>query len=181
MNHADILSIFRTLSVVQQYMHLRTTKPTTRLRRPAKAQISLRVRGVWSDSSLIACAFYKANLVIPGGCTGWTESFWPHRSYCRFFSCAGQRMTKPTKWHVRPAKTKISLGIYSVWSESSLPAWRKFGSLATHWAHSEDSDQIGRMPRLIRVFAGRTCYFVGFVTLIYELDNEERYFLIFAP
>ena len=29
-------------------------------------------------------------------------------------------MTKPTKWHVRPAKTQISLGIRPVWSESSL-------------------------------------------------------------
>ena len=28
-----------------------------------------------------------------------------------------------------------------VWSESLLSAWRKLGSLATHWAHSEDSDQ----------------------------------------
>ena len=33
---------------------------------------------------------------------------------------------------------------------------KKLGSLATHWAHSEDSDQTGRMPRLIWVFAGRT-------------------------
>ena len=24
-------------------------------------------------------------------------------------------MTKPTKWHVRPAKTQISLGIRPVW------------------------------------------------------------------
>ena len=31
-------------------------------------------------------------------------------------------------------------------------------------ADSEDSDQTGRMPRLIWVFAGRTCHFVGFVT-----------------
>ena len=57
---------------------------------------------------------------------------------------------------VRPAKTQISLGIRPVWSESSPSAWRKLGSLATHWAHSEDSDQTGRMPRLIWVFAGRT-------------------------
>ena len=49
---------------------------------------------------------------------------------------------------VRPAKTQISLGICPVWSESSLSAWRKLGSLATHWAHSEGSDQAGRMPRL---------------------------------
>ena len=30
-------------------------------------------------------------------------------------------------------------------------------------ADSEDSDETGRMPRLIWVFAGRTCHFVGFV------------------
>ena len=45
-------------------------------------------------------------------------------------------MTKPTKWHVRPAMTQISLGIRLVWSETSLSAWR--------------------MPRWIWVFAGRT-------------------------
>ena len=48
--------------------------------------------------------------------------------------------------HARPVKTQISLGIravWSVWSESSLCAWRKLGSLATHKAHSEDSDQTG--------------------------------------
>ena len=57
---------------------------------------------------------------------------------------------------VHPAKTQISLGIHPVWSESSLSAWRNLGSLATHWAHSEDSDQTGQMPRLIWVNAGRT-------------------------
>ena len=82
--------------------------------------------------------------------------------YCN--DCMSHLMTKPTKWHVRPAKTQISLGIRPIWSESSLSAWRKFGSsCATHWAHSEDSDQTGRMPRQIWVFAGRTCHFVGFV------------------
>ena len=57
---------------------------------------------------------------------------------------------------VRPVKTQISLGIRPVWSESLLYAWRNLGSLATHWAHSEESDQTGRMPRLIWVFAGCT-------------------------
>ena len=71
-------------------------------------------------------------------------------------------MIKPTKWHVHPAKTQISLGIRPVQSESLLSAWRKLGSLATHWVHSEDSDQTGRMPRLIWVFAGHS-HFVGFV------------------
>ena len=65
------------------------------------------------------------------------------------------RHDKTNKVSVRPAKTQISLGIRPVWSESSLSAWRKLGSLATHWAHSEDSDQSGRMARLIWVFAGR--------------------------
>ena len=54
-------------------------------------------------------------------------------------------MTKPTKWHVRPVKTQISPSIRPVRSESSLSAWIKLGSIiATHWAHSEDSDQTGR-------------------------------------
>ena len=39
----------------------------------------------------------------------------------------------------------ISLGICPGWSEFSLSAWIKLGSLATHWAHSEGSDQTGRM------------------------------------
>ena len=37
----------------------------------------------------------------------------------------GRLMTKQTKWYVCPAKTQISLGIRTVWSESSLSAWRQ--------------------------------------------------------
>ena len=39
------------------------------------------------------------------------------------------------------------------------------GSQGPNFLHadSEDSDQTGRMPRLIRVFAGHTWQFVGFV------------------
>ena len=59
--------------------------------------------------------------------------------------------------------------------QSSLSAWRKLGSLATHWAHSEDSghppsliwathwahsEDSGHPPRLIWVFAGRTVTFL---------------------
>ena len=67
---------------------------------------------------------------------------------------------KTNKMSVCPAKTKISLGIRPVRSESSLSAWRNLGSLATHWAYSEDSHQTGRMPRLIWVFAGHTLIFL---------------------
>ena len=71
------------------------------------------------------------------------------------------RHDKTNKMAVHPSKTQVSLGILPVWSESSLSAGRKLGSLATHWAHSNDSDQPGpdqtrRMHRLIWVFAGRT-------------------------
>ena len=65
-------------------------------------------------------------------------------------STVSQDFFKKTKWKaliepphaktnnvaVCTAKTQISLGIRPVWSESSLSAWRKLGSLATHWAHS---------------------------------------------
>ena len=66
------------------------------------------------------------------------------------------RHDKTNKVTVRPAKTQTSLGIRPVWSVSSRSAWRKLGSLATHWAHSEDSGQTGRMPRLICLLTGRT-------------------------
>ena len=77
-------------------------------------------------------------------------------------------MTKLTKW-LRPAKTQISLGFRPVWSESPLSAWRKLGSLATHWAHSEDSDQTGRMPRLIWVSLGAhsVCWFCHVVAFFW--------------
>ena len=47
--------------------------------------------------------------------------------------------------------------------QSSLSAWRNIGPLTIYWVLSEDTDQTGRMPRLIWVFAGRTDNFVGFV------------------
>ena len=55
-------------------------------------------------------------------------------------------MTKLIKWMCAQWRLKTSLGIRPV-------RRRKTGSLATHWVQSEDSDQTGRMPRLIRVFA----------------------------
>ena len=60
-------------------------------------------------------------------------------------------MTKPTKWSVRPAKTQISLGIRLVWSESLQCA--QWVAMFLH-ADNEDSDQTGRMPRLIWVLSG---------------------------
>ena len=70
---------------------------------------------------------------------------------------------------VRPAKTQINLGIRPVWPESSLSAWRKLGSLAIHWAHSEDSDQTRRMPRLIWIVPGRIVILLDFVMRLFIL------------
>ena len=103
----------------------------------------------------------------------------PRQEY--YAICTGIRATtvfepqpvKPTIWPVRPAKTQISLGICPVWSASSLSSWRSLGSLNIHWAHSENSDLSGRMPRLICVFAGRTGHFVGFVMLRLQFGTQD--------
>ena len=59
------------------------------------------------------------------------------------------RHDKTNKVSVRPAKTQISLGIRPVSSESSLCAqWVGKDPSFLH-ADSEDSDQTGRMPKLI--------------------------------
>ena len=73
-----------------------------------------------------------------------------------------QNMTKPTKWSVCPAKSQISLGIYPVWSESSLSSWRNLGSLATHWVHSEKTlIRLGWSESTLSAY-----HFVGFVMLL---------------
>ena len=61
---------------------------------------------------------------------------------------------KANKMTVHPAKTQTSLGIRPVWSESSLSAWKNLGSLATHWAHIEDSDQTGCTATLLVLSCG---------------------------
>ena len=90
-----------------------------------------------------------------------------------------QRMTKPTKWHVRWTKTQIS----PIWSESSPCAlWVAKDPSFLH-ADSEDSDQTGRIPRLIWVLTGCTCHFVGFVTrwlISYEPQFQKTYLLSYA-
>ena len=47
-------------------------------------------------------------------------------------------MTKQTKWHERPAKTQISLGIRPVWSESSLCA--QWAAKDPRFLHADSKD-----------------------------------------
>ena len=70
-------------------------------------------------------------------------------------------MTKPTKWVC--AQRRLRSAWASAQSDQSLrcPHEETLGSLATHWAHSEDSDQPGHPTSLIRcpgwsVYTGRT-------------------------
>ena len=81
-------------------------------------------------------------------------------------------MTKPTKSHVRPAKTQISLGIHPVWSVFAVPSWVARDPSFLH-ADSEDSDQTGWMPRLIWVLTGRSYRFVGSVVLRLVWDHKK--------
>ena len=74
-------------------------------------------------------------------------------------------VTKPTKWLC--AQRRLRSAWASAQSDQSLRCSHEeslIWSLATHWADSEDSDQTGRMPRLISVFAGMLHnHIVGFV------------------
>ena len=74
----------------------------------------------------------------------------------------------------------ISMDIRPVWSESLLCAqWVAKDPCFLH-ADSKDSNQTGQMPRLIRVFAGRTCRFVGFVMrwLLYHHNVVRHWFCL---
>ena len=108
-----------------------------------------RRRGLrWLETDAISYFFFKFN----------TPPFFIHYflisdvNVARFIhSWASHSMTKPIKWHVRPAKTQISLGIQPVWSESSMSVWRNLGSLDTYWVHSDDFDKTARTDRLINL------------------------------
>ena len=89
-----------------------------------------------------------------------------HMSFCRFpFPIhlsleMSHSMTKQNDLHL--VKAQISLGIHPVWSEFSLCAeWIAKDPRFQH-ADIKDSDQTGRMLRLIWVFAERTGHFIGF-------------------
>ena len=64
---------------------------------------------------------------------------------------------------VCPAKTQIGQGIPPVWTESSLCARCVAKGPKFLLVDSEDSDQLGWMPRLIWVCPGAQSHFVGLV------------------
>ena len=89
------------------------------------------------------------------------------------------RHDKTNNVAVRPAKTQISLGIRPVWSESSLSAWRKLGSLATRWAHSADwSDWADAQADLSLRWAH--IHFVGFVMSRLKCNHKGSLWFIWS-
>ena len=75
--------------------------------------------------------------------------------------CTNETHCVKTNKMVCAQQRQISLGIHPVWSESLLYAHCVAKDPSFLHADSEDSDQTWRMPRLIRVFAGRIlfCWF----------------------
>ena len=72
---------------------------------------------------------------------------------------------KTNKMTSAPQGSLRSAWAFAQSHQSSLCAlWVTKDPMLPH-ADSEDSDPTGQMPRLIRVFAGRTGDFVGFVML----------------
>ena len=88
--------------------------------------------GIWSECFSCICLFVLYGLVS-------TDPSSPREviKHILSFLIHEPQHDKTNKMtSVCPAKTRISLGIRPVWSESLLSAWRNIKSLATHWAHS---------------------------------------------
>ena len=72
--------------------------------------------------------------------------------YIKYITCANAWQNQQNG--CAPSEHSDQPGHRPSWSESSLSTWRKIGSLATHWVHSEDwSDWADAQADLI---AGRT-------------------------
>ena len=91
-------------------------------------------------------------------------------------------MTKPTKWVCAQRRLR-SAWASALSDQSLLSAWRKLGSLATQWAHSQYSDQTGHilgfvMSRLIFLLIIMMCWALSINTIsvntsqLRKSDNE---------
>ena len=71
---------------------------------------------------------------------------------------------KCTYWHMRPAKTQISLRIRTVCSETSLLVWKNLHPFLSEMRPVMILIRL-RMRSLIRIITGRTCWKIPFLTL----------------
>ena len=88
-------------------------------------------------------------------------------------------MTKLTKWHVRPVKTQISLGIRPVWSESSLSTLCIAKDLTFRHADSNDCDQTGRLESLLGAHVCWFCHVVAQLSASLVTADSPGMFLLF--
>ena len=80
-------------------------------------------------------------------------------------------MTKPTKWMC--AQRRLSLDIRPVWSESSLSAWRKLGSLVPIKPTARTLIRLGGCPGWSESSLGAQslCWFCHVARLMYTLST----------
>ena len=126
------------------------------------AQVSLSV-SLTTDLTTVKAFYLDTTKIKADKCFyfhhTWAFFWWHHESNLTLNTeiwLIELRRDKTNNVVVRPAQTQISLGIRQVRSASWLSAWRVAKGLSYLHADSEDSDQTGRMPRLIWVCTGRT-------------------------
>ena len=153
------------LNISQMSRHI--TKPTKWPLRPVKTHI----RPVWSESSLSTwrnigpLTTYRAHNEDSDQTAQADLSLrWAHSHFVGFVVKKHWALN-----YILSARWRL----WSDWADAQVTrvfagrtvillvlSWRNIGPLTTYWAHS---DQTGLMPRLIWVFAGRICHFVGLV------------------
>ena len=124
-------------------------------------------------ASLFVCLCWglTSQSTIFQSCRDEATASWIINQYFRGVKCLAQGhntaavgLEPPTsRSGVQHSTTEPPRSFRQVWSESSLSAWRKLGSLATYWAHSKASDQSGWIAQADQSLCWAHSHFVGFV------------------
>ena len=138
--------------------------PTMWYARPAKPQISLRIRAVWSEPLSVAWVFFIVKLLtehnleflsLRGGCRGWSESTLVKylEISCRGSNVIGSNETYRYLWDFcTPTPLWIRPCFYN-WSKS-FRSWIKWASsrenLSSGFPTKRDSNQFPQLQRLAR-------------------------------
>ena len=119
---------------------------------------------------------HSASLVMPNSYPAWRNFHFAHKNHYGFFflhtlpSTIGFRLEYSLFYDIYLKVDQFAVKNCAVRLLSMMLTVKRFAE--AQWvakdpsflhAGSEDSDQTGRMSRLIWVFAGRTFHFVGFV------------------
>ena len=91
-----------------------------------------------------------------------------------YYNHTNRHVTKPTKWLCAQRRLRSAWASAQSDQESSLSAWRKLGSLSTHWAQAKTLIRLGGMPRMNWVFAGRTCHLLVLSRSVSYLNTQTH-------